>query len=121
MPIILRNPKLSLAYRKTTTALTIAAGALLCPVLVSDAYAFKLFGITLWGEEEQAVNVIDPVTYSVTLEAPGADEDLKKALEQASHLVQDKDEPVSGDLGVVIKARDDRDRLIATLERIAAA
>ncbi len=115
MPIILRNPKLSIAYRKATTALTIAAGALLCPALVSEAYAFKLFGVTLWGEEEQAVNVIDPVTYSVTLEAPGADDDLKNSLEQASHLVQDKDEPVSGDLGVVIKARDDRDRLIATL------
>ena len=115
MPKNVCKPSMSIAYRKATTALTIAAGALLCPFSVQEAYAFKLFGITLWGEEEQAVTVIDPVTYNVTLEAPGADADLKESLELASHLVQDKDDPVSGDLGLVIKARDDRDRLVATL------
>ena len=109
------KPKESIAYRRARTVVTVAASALLCPVFATEAHAFKLFGITLWGEEEQAVDVIDPVRYSVTLNAGAADDALKTALENASHLVQDKDKPVSGELGLVIKARDDRDRLIATL------
>ncbi|CAN7320177.1 autotransporter assembly complex protein TamA [Rhizobium sp. LjRoot30] len=115
MPKTLCKPKESIAYRRAGTVVTVAASALLCPVFATEAHAFKLFGITLWGEEEQTVDVIDPVNYSVTLNAEAADDDLKAALENASHLIQDKDKPVSGDLGLVIKARDDRDRLIATL------
>ncbi|MCB1445939.1 MAG: outer membrane protein assembly factor [Rhizobiaceae bacterium] len=45
----------------------------------------------------------------------GGDDDLKKALEDASALVQDEKDPVNGDLGLVIKARDDRERLLGAL------
>lgn len=105
----------STAYRKAGTVITVAASALLCPLFVAEAFAFKLFGITLWGEEDTVADVIDPVRYSATLETGTTDKDLDGALEDTSELLQDEDKPVSGDLGLVIKARDDRDRLIATL------
>ncbi len=96
--------------------LVVAAAAAFSPVLVSKAYAFKLFGITIFGkDEDESLQVPDPVRYDVVLETGTADSDLKKALEDSSRLVGDKNLPVSGDLGVVVKARDDRDRLIATL------
>ena len=55
------KPKESIAYRRAGTVVTVAASALLCPVFATEAHAFKLFGITLWGEEEQAVDVIPVV------------------------------------------------------------
>jgi len=96
--------------------MVIAATAALSPILVDEAYAFKLFGITIFGKDDSdAEQVPDPVRYDVDLTAGTADPDLTEALQNSSRLVGDKDKPVSGDLGVVVKARDDRDRLIATL------
>ncbi|MFC5759111.1 autotransporter assembly complex protein TamA [Rhizobium sp. GCM10022189] len=107
--------KTGIAY-KAGAMLVVAAAAAFSPVLVSKAYAFKLFGITIFGkDEDESLQVPDPVRYDVVLETGTADSDLKKALEDSSRLVGDKNLPVSGDLGVVVKARDDRDRLIATL------
>jgi translocation and assembly module TamA len=83
--------------------------------LIGDAYAFRIFGITIFGEDEAVNDVIDPVRYSITLDTDGAAKDLAEALERTSLLVRGEDAPVSGDLGLVIRARDDRDRLIATL------
>ncbi|GEO85780.1 outer membrane protein assembly factor [Ciceribacter naphthalenivorans] len=85
------------------------------PLLAEQAFAFKIFGITLFGKDEAVNDVIDPVRYQISLDTDGADADLAKALERTSLLLQGEDAPVSGDLGLVIKARDDRDRLIATL------
>ncbi|KQV73230.1 hypothetical protein ASC90_07455 [Rhizobium sp. Root1220] len=94
----------------------VAAATALSPALVSDAFAFKLFGMTIFGKDDDSADQVpDPVRYVVTLNTDAADPDLKEALENSSRLVGDKDRPVSGDLGVVIKARDDRDRLIAAL------
>ncbi len=96
--------------------MVIAATAAFSPVLVGNAYAFKLFGITIFGkDEDENLQVPDPVRYDIDLETGSADSDLKEALENSSRLVGDKSRPVSGDLGVVVKARDDRDRLLATL------
>uniref|UniRef100_UPI0038572E9A autotransporter assembly complex protein TamA n=1 Tax=Rhizobium terrae TaxID=2171756 RepID=UPI0038572E9A len=97
------------------TAAMLAATLLLLPPLAGDAYAFKLFGITLFGDNDDTLEVIDPVRYDATLETGNADKDLKKRLESAASLVTDEKQPVSGDLGVIIKAREDRDRLIAVL------
>ncbi|MBB4955636.1 translocation and assembly module TamA [Agrobacterium vitis] len=94
--------------------MVIALGATAC-LYPADALAFKIFGVTLWGEKDASNDVIDPVRYAITLDTPQAPDDIKKALESSSLLVQDADKPVSGDLGVVIKANDDRDRLLATL------
>jgi translocation and assembly module TamA len=96
--------------------MVIAAAAAFSPALAAEAYAFKLFGINIFGQDEnESEQVPDPVRYDASLNVETADPDLKKALENSSRLVGDEDRPVSGDLGIVVKARDDRDRLIATL------
>jgi translocation and assembly module TamA len=78
------------------------------------AYAFKIFGLDIFGSDaEKPDDIANPVRYSVDLTV--GDKDLVKPLQTASQLYQDKDKPVSGDLGVVVKARDDRQRLVATL------
>lgn len=108
-------PKISTAFRRSGTALGLGLALALSPALAHQAFAFKIFGITLFGEDETANDIIDPVRYDVILDTDGADKDLAEALERTSLLVQGEEAPVSGDLGLVIKARDDRDRLIATL------
>ncbi|MFB9947862.1 autotransporter assembly complex family protein [Rhizobium puerariae] len=93
----------------------LATVVLLFPPLAGSAHAFKLFGMTIFGKDEETVEVIDPVRYKATLQTGDAGKDLKERLENAASLVTDEKQPVSGDLGVVIKAREDRDRLIAVL------
>ncbi len=80
-----------------------------------QAAAFSIFGYTFFESGNPQAQVLDPVRYAVTLDVAGADDKLKTVLENASQLLADQADPVSGDLGVAIKARDDRDRLLATL------
>ncbi len=109
-------PKTGIAYRRMGIVMLVAAAAALSPALVADAFAFKLFGMNFFGKDEDTSDQVpDPVRYDVTLTTDAADPDLKEALENSSRLVGDKDKPVSGDLGVVVKARDDIERLVATL------
>ncbi|RWX75191.1 outer membrane protein assembly factor [Neorhizobium lilium] len=103
------------SHRKAGSAAAIAACLLLSPALAENAYAFKIFGITLFGDSEETADVVDPVRYDATLDTGNADKDLKERLETAASLVNDEKQPVSGDLGVVIKAREDRERLVAVL------
>lgn len=79
------------------------------------AAAFSLFGITLFGDKAAKEPVIDPLRYSVTLEAPGADKAVLKKLKAASTLIAGEKRPVSGAIGLLAKARDDREILVATL------
>lgn len=104
-----------LAFRKTGTAIAVLATVFVSPVFTGEAYALKLFGIRLWGEDEPEITVSNPVRYSVTLDAGNADSELKERLENRSQMIADADKPVSGDLGLVVKARDERDRLVAAL------
>ncbi|NLR99093.1 outer membrane protein assembly factor [Rhizobium sp. P38BS-XIX] len=108
-------PRKSIAYRQAGTVAAVAAVLALGPLWAGNAFAFKLFGIKLWGEDETTDQVSDPVHYTVDLKADNLDKDLKDSLNETSMLIADKDKPASGDLGVVVKARDDRDRLIANL------
>lgn len=101
--------------RARSLFLALGAGTALCCLNVSPAAAFTLFGHKFFESDKAAAEVLDPVRYAVTLDVEGGDKDLKTAMDAASQLVADKDEPVSGDLGVAIKARDDRDRLLASL------
>lgn len=96
------------------------AGGLLALGLAAagPARAFELFGITLFGAEEDTADVVDPLRYSVTLTVAGDDE-LRETLEEASSLVADEERPVSGSLGLIAKARSDREQLIAALYREA--
>jgi translocation and assembly module TamA len=109
------GPKIGIAYRRAGTVVAVAATVALGPQFAGHALAFKLFGINFFGKDETTDQVIDPVRYTIDLKTGSADKDLAEALTKGSMLVADKDKPVSGDLGVVIKARDDRERLIATL------
>ncbi|TIW72967.1 MAG: outer membrane protein assembly factor [Mesorhizobium sp.] len=80
------------------------------------ATAFELFGIKLWGSaSDEDADIVDPLRYSVTIEAPDADKDLVKNLENASTLKADEERPVSGSLGLLAKARADREGLVAAL------
>jgi translocation and assembly module TamA len=88
---------------------------MLSAISATPVGAFELFGIHLFGENQSDRDVIDPVDYTISFNAGTDERDLRKSLERTSLLLADEDEPVSGDLGLVIKARDDRDRLIATL------
>ncbi|AZO00501.1 outer membrane protein assembly factor [Mesorhizobium sp. M9A.F.Ca.ET.002.03.1.2] len=94
--------------------------ALLCSTALvaetGNASAFEIFGIKLWGSsEDEDADIVDPLRYSVTIEAPDADKDLVKKLENASALKGDEERPVAGSLGLLAKARGDRDQLIAAL------
>lgn len=101
--------------RRRGSVAVMAAALLLSPVLAERAEAFSLFGIKLWGSDDDTAEVINPVNYKPTIETGNADKDLKSRLSDASALMSDAKQPVSGDLGVVIKAREDRERLVAIL------
>ncbi|MCP8897318.1 autotransporter assembly complex protein TamA [Shinella daejeonensis] len=104
----------SIAFLKAGTVL-VAAAALFCvPMAATPAHAFEIFGWKFFEKDEDEPTVIDPVSYTLTLDA-GSDEELKDVVENASMLKMDEEKPVSGDLGLVIKARDDRDRILAAL------
>lgn len=109
------RPKDSIALRKTGLFLSGALCALGIVALPERSYAFTIFGITLFGEEDAAAEVIDPVNYTIEIDTGSADSDLAEVLNDSSLLKRDEDTPASGDLGLVIKARDDRDRLVAAL------
>jgi len=94
--------------------------AMMCATVLaaesSPAAAFELFGIKLWGSsKDQDADIVDPLRYAVTITAPDADKDLVKKLENASALKGDEDRPVSGSLGLMAKARSDREQLVAAL------
>lgn len=109
------RPEKSFAFLRAGTALAVAAGLLCGPMAATPASAFEIFGMKFFEDEEETTAVIDPVNYTLTLE-PGTDDgDLKEAIENTTRLKQDEGTPVSGDLGLVIKARDDRDRILAAL------
>ena len=80
------------------------------------ATAFEIFGFKIFGSsEDEDADIADPLRYSVTLSAPDADEALTDTLNDASSLVADAERPVSGSLGLISKARSDRERLVAAL------
>lgn len=85
------------------------------PSLTMPVAAFELFGIRLWGKDEPEVEAVaDPVNYSVTFET-NAEGELDTRLRAASTLLADEELPVSGSLGVLSKARTERERLVAAL------
>ncbi|QFI67833.1 autotransporter assembly complex protein TamA [Sinorhizobium alkalisoli] len=108
-------PRSSTAHWKGAAAFVLAASTALGPFSAGKALAINIFGLRLFESAEEEIQVIDPVRYALTFESGADDADLREALENASRLYQDRDKPVSGDLGLLIKARDDRERLLAAL------
>jgi translocation and assembly module TamA len=74
---------------------------------------FNLFGPSK--EEQAAAELPDPVRYEVTVNVSPDEDDLQDKMEAASSLKADEDEPVSGSLGLLAKAKGDRRRLVGTL------
>ncbi|MGD9480559.1 autotransporter assembly complex protein TamA [Shinella sp. G-2] len=109
------RPEKSFAFLKAGTALAVAAALACGPLTAKPASAFEIFGMKFFEDKEETTAVIDPVTYTLTLDPGTDDDDLVEAIENTARLKQDEDKPVSGDLGLVIKARDDRDRILAAL------
>jgi translocation and assembly module TamA len=93
------------------------AVALAVFVACSPAAAFELFGIKLWGsrQAEDADTIDDPHSYSVELTVTGGDRALERTVRDASTVWQDREEPASGAAGLLVKARGDYRRILATL------
>lgn len=102
---------------KASSVRFVFVGFLALSLAISPATAFELFGIHLWGEkkEEPAERVIDPVSYAPTLTVETDSEELKKRVESASVLLSQKEKPPSGTAGLIGRARNDRERLVASL------
>ncbi|MBB3996612.1 autotransporter assembly complex protein TamA [Aureimonas pseudogalii] len=105
----------SLKRRRLPVLFALLAATLAGPLVPAPAQAFEIFGITLFGKKEADPAITDPVEYTATLTVAPENEDLQEVLEKASSLVADEDEPVSGSLGLLAKAKNDRRRLVAAL------
>lgn len=103
------------SLRAGTAAGMIGLAALVPAV---PAHAFELFGVKLFGGEEE-IDIADPVNYTVTIDLSGTDEGIRDKVRGASSLLADEDRPVSGSLGILSKARNDRELLVAALYEAA--
>ena len=86
--------------------------------LPAQAAAFELFGFRLFGDDEAKEAVVDPVEYSAAITVAGEVGDaseLSDALGEGSLLVRRQDEPPSGTIGLISRARDDQANLLALL------
>ena len=81
------------------------------------ASAFELFGIKLFGSDDEAdeAGIVDPVPYTATLALAGTDRELNDNLKEASLLIRMEKVPPSGLIGLIARARDDQANLIAKL------
>lgn len=104
---------MSSVYRQWGAFAAATVAAITFAAQPQGAAAFDLFGIHLFGSEEKDAQIADPVRYAATLTVDDAD--LQKILNDQSALMQDQSKPVDGDFGLVVKAKDDRDRLVALL------
>ena len=92
--------------------------AFILAVQPGPVHALEIFGLKLFeNDATETVEVVDPLSYSVTLEVTGADPDgvLRAELEAASQLVSGADRPVSGSIGLIQRANGDFEQLIAAL------
>jgi translocation and assembly module TamA len=88
-------------------------------VVAGAANAFEIFGMKFFEPQQDAIEVVDPLNYTVTLTVQGDNAKVKEAMERTSSLLADKERPVSGSLGLISKARSDREQLIAALFELA--
>lgn len=114
-----REPHISTSAGRGRRLTRLLALAFLCGAAgaagVSKANAFEIFGFKLFGSDDEDADIVDPLNYSVAVELTPPDKDLQEKLEKASVLVQDADRPVSGSLGLLARARGDREQLVAAL------
>lgn len=112
----IRSRARGFSWLRTLSAVVLMSSAV--SMAAERAEAFELFGFKLFeNDTNEAVEVVDPLSYSVTLEVTGNDPegDLRSELEAASQLVQGADRPVSGSIGLIQRANGDFEQLIAVL------
>ncbi|MEO0911963.1 MAG: autotransporter assembly complex family protein [Pseudomonadota bacterium] len=93
------------------------AGALVLAALwPTPGRAFELFGLQIFGggDDPDRVELLDPLDYTVETEI-AAERRLERALLRASDVWQRRDEPASGSAGLIVAAKADYRRLLATL------
>lgn len=82
----------------------------------APAGAFELFGLKLFGgDDSESSDIVDPVNYSADLRLAGGDEALAERLRDGSLLVRRQEEPPSGAIGLIARARDDQANLLGIL------
>ena len=98
-------------------ALVLPAYFILAMFGSSPAPAFELFGIKLFGSDNEAeeAGIVDPVPYTANLALNGVDRELLDKLKDASLLIRMEKVPPSGLIGLIARARDDQANLIAKL------
>lgn len=110
----------------TSTNARRLSGAILilsaCLAFSPPALALDLFGKSFFGGDKsdtETETVPDPTPYKVRFsvigEAPGQKSELAGSLEETSALVSGQDNPPSGLIGVISRARSDRNLLLAAL------
>jgi len=105
----------SFGGRTASLVLLCAALLLMAPGSAPGAFALEIFGLKIFEPEDDFSDIVDPLNYTVTLEVLGDDDDLKDDLEDASVMIAEEEEPVSGSLGLLSKASRERETLIAAL------
>ncbi|WP_394698976.1 autotransporter assembly complex family protein [uncultured Cohaesibacter sp.] len=76
-------------------------------------YDISLDGIKKVSEADANADIPDPVTYEVELDVK--DEAIRDTMEASSLLIEQKDTPASGTVGLLLRMRNDRKRLLAAL------
>ena len=86
-------------------------------VLPTPSAAFDLFGKSLFSRNpvEETAEVPDPTPYTVDLSVAGGGDLLESDLRDVSTLVAEQESPPSGLIGVIARARADRNRFIGAL------
>ena len=104
-------------FTSRTAALMASALVLALP---APAGALELFGVTIFesqaDRDEQAV-IGEPHAFTVDFVVDGDDGDVEKALKNASGLWRGREEPASGEAGLIAKARGDYRALLGALYR----
>jgi len=100
-----------------TVARTLPAFFVVATCVPAPASAFELFGIKLFGSDDEAeeAGIVDPVPYTANLVLAGEDHELIGKLKTASLLISMEEVPPSGLIGLIARARDDQANLIAKL------
>lgn len=85
-------------------------------VATLPASAFEIFGFKFFErEEDQTVELIDPLPYSVALQINGGGEVLRETIEQSSVLFRNQERDASGRAGLLSRANGDYARLVDAL------
>ncbi|QHQ36617.1 autotransporter assembly complex protein TamA [Algicella marina] len=95
----------------------IAVGAIaLC--ISAPASAFELFGFRIFegdAENDDRVEILNPLSYTAEPDIRTSDKGLRNNLLSSSDVYQRRDMPASGSAGLIVTAKADYRRLLATL------